>query len=181
MTSRTLALGLVAALLSTNVAHAAGQFPSLQSENLNQEPLNLPADFGASRSVLLIAYKQEQQPIVDTWFPFLERLAEENPDFRYYELPTITSALGLARGFIDGGMRSGIPDPAQRERTITLYTDVAALQRALGIAGTDTIHAVVVDEAGRVLEALEGPYSTAGANLIVAALQPGNPEPREEQ
>ena len=170
MRSIALSLGLVAALMSATAATAAGQFPPLQSQNLNERPLNLPADFGARRSVLLIAYEQEQQPVVDTWFPFLVGLAEERNDLRYYELPTISSAMGLLRGFIDGGMRSGIADAAQRERTVTLYTDVGALQRALGISGTRSIHTVVIDENGKVLVAVEGAYSPETAETIRNAL-----------
>jgi hypothetical protein len=62
-------------------------------------------------------------------------------------------------GFIDGGMRSGIPDPEARARTITLYTDVSLFNQALNIESVDTIYAVLLDEEGEVIEMVEGDYS----------------------
>ena len=44
------------------------------------------------------------------------------------------------------------------------------LQAALGISGTSTIHAVVIDRSGKVLAAVAGPYSKASAEKIEAAL-----------
>lgn len=161
---------LAAALLLSPGASVAGQFPPLQSETLNQVKVSLPADFGGRRNILLIAYKQWQQSEVNTWLPFLNAAKAGNPNVRFFELPTIGSGMGFMRGFIDGGMRNGISDSATRDITITLYTDVGALQRALGVSGNASIHAVVIDETGRVLTAVSGPYSEANAAKIEAAL-----------
>jgi hypothetical protein len=76
------------------------------------------------------------------------------------ETPTISSGKwGWMAGFIDGGMRSGIPDPEARARTITLYTDVSLFNQALNIESVDTIYAVLLDEEGEVIEMVEGDYS----------------------
>ncbi len=61
-------------------------------------------------------------------------------------------------GFIDGGMRSGIPDPEARARTITLYTDVGTFRQALGLESEDTIYGVLLDEQGAVVEIVEGDF-----------------------
>lgn len=168
---KSLALTILAALsLAQPVAVQAGQFPPLQSETLNQKKVSLPADFGGRRSILLVAYKMNQQPVVDTWLPFLGAVSAKYQGVRFYELPTIGSNMGFMRGFIDGGMRNGIADSATRDRTITLYTDVGALQQALGVSGTSTIHAVVIDASGHVLATASGAYSAAAAAKIEAAL-----------
>jgi hypothetical protein len=169
---KPLALSIVAALtLSQPTSALAGQFPPLQSETLNQKAVSLPQDFGGRRSILLIAYKMNQQSVVDSWLPFLNTVAGKYKGVRFYELPTIGSSMGFMRGFIDGGMRNGIADSATRDRTITLYTDVAALQSSLGISGTSTIHAVVIDKSGRVLAVVKGPFSKEGAAQLEAALR----------
>ena len=62
-----------------------------------------------------------------------------------YELPVLSSVYGPARWFIDGGMTRGIPDPAARARTVTVYTDVQKVVENLGLAGTDTIAVLVVE------------------------------------
>jgi hypothetical protein len=73
-------------------------------------------------------------------------------------------------GFIDGGMRSGIPDPEARARTITLYTDVSLFNQALNIESVDTIYAVLLDEDGEVIEMVEGDYSPEKLKTIMKTL-----------
>ncbi|HZY49769.1 MAG TPA: hypothetical protein VFE64_08310 [Devosia sp.] len=166
-----LALLLLAALPAALPAAAlAGQFPALQSETLNQKQVSLPQDFGGRRSILLIAYKMNQQAVVDSWGEFVATAKSKHPGVQAYELPVLGGNMGFMRGFIDGGMRNGIADSATRDHTITLYTDVGPLQAALGISGTSTIHAVVIDRSGKVLAAVAGPYSKASAEKIEAAL-----------
>lgn len=151
-------------------AGITGEFPVLKSENLNQREVSLPAEFNARRSILFIAYKQNQQPAVDSWNPFLADVTAEYSDVKYFELPTLGSGNSLFRGFIDGGMRSGITDPAVRERTITLYTDVGKFQAALGLSGTAAIDVLVIDKTGKVLAKAAGVYTAEAANIIEAAL-----------
>ncbi len=50
--------------------------------------------------------------------------------------------------FINEGMRAGIPDPATRERTITLYIDKPAFQHALDMP--DEAHTPASDTRARL-------------------------------
>src|SRR5512146_1371356 len=100
-------------------------FPRVQGANLERRSLTLPDDFAGERNLVLIAFKREQQFEIDTWIPAARQLARDYPDFRYYELPTISRNVPLARWWLDGAMRAGIPDRAAREATITLYLDKA--------------------------------------------------------
>ena len=135
-------------------------FPRISSENLNKEPITLPDDLRGQPALLLIAYKQRQQENVNTWLGHLDTIDEHIPGVRVLELPTISSrSWGWMAGFIDGGMRSGIPDPAARARTVTLYTDVSLFNQALMIDETDTIHAVLLDRDSRVIARVSGDYS----------------------
>lgn len=135
-------------------------FPRISSENLNKEPITLPDDLKGQPALLLIAYRQHQQEYVNTWLGHLDTIEEEIPGVRVLELPTISSGKwGWMAGFIDGGMRSGIPDPAARGRTVTLYTDVSLFNQALMIDETDTIHAVLLDQNSRVVARVDGDFS----------------------
>ena len=75
-----------------------------------------------------------------------------------------------ARRFIDGGMTSGIGDPDVLARTITVYTDVTAFQRALEIPGSDDVHALVVDRSGAVLARGRGEPDDASWADVAAGL-----------
>ncbi|MBN1399282.1 MAG: hypothetical protein JXA74_00500 [Anaerolineae bacterium] len=148
------------------------RFPNLQGENLNREPMNLPDDFAGEVNLVFIAFQQIQQIAVNSWLPFVQKLVArtERPRLAYYELPTISRAWGVARGFVDGGMRSGIRDIATRGRTITLYLDKQAFRAVLELPSEDTIHLLLVDAQGQVFWRTEGEYAPDKAAALEAAL-----------
>jgi hypothetical protein len=125
-------------------------FPEVEGDNLEGKHFRLPADFEGERNVVLIAFQRGQQAQVDTWVPFLRQLAVEQPDLRYYELPTIKEMGRVMRWVINSGMARGIEDPKARAATITLYIDKGPFTQALGIRTEEAISLVVVDRLGRV-------------------------------
>jgi hypothetical protein len=131
-------------------------FPRVHGANLERRSFTLPDELEGERNLLLIAFKREQQFQIDTWVRVARLLAHDRPDFRYYELPTISRSLPLARWWLDVAMRAGIPDRAAREATITLYLDKGAFRKALQLPSEDTIYALLVDRAGHVLWRAEG-------------------------
>ncbi|TDQ66575.1 hypothetical protein ATL17_0577 [Maritalea mobilis] len=154
---------------ATSVSASAQQFPNIDTKDLNGRSLSLPADFNAERSLLLIAFEQEQQLQINTWLPFAEQL-ENAGQAKFYELPVLPSALRLMGGMIENGMRSGIPSQATRAKTLTLYTNVTRFRKNLGLGGKNEIYAVVIDRQGRILAVQSGAYSSAKAKQIRAAL-----------
>lgn len=135
---------------------AAATFPNIEGDNLNNRRIVLPAGIDAPYALLLVAFEREQQADVDTWLPAARELTNDHANLEYYELPVIPSGYGLVRGWIDGGMRGGIPAFAARERTVTVYTDVAKFKRLAGF-DSPAIRAVLVDRQGLVY------WSGAGA------------------
>ena len=95
-------------------------FPTVTGRSLAGEQLALPAAWAGAPAVVLVGYVQDAQFDLDRWLLGLLQLA--TPVARY-ELPTIPGLLpGLAAGWIDDGMRSGIP----REdwgAVVTVYDD----------------------------------------------------------
>lgn len=157
-------------------AHAMGQdsvhlaFPKVSGNDLNGRPLALPGDFAGSVNLVFIAFEMRQQREVDTWGSFAQEMRKAHPGLQAYELPTIGRGYGIIRGFIDGGMRSGIRDTQIRASTITLYLDVGAFTRALEIESTKSISVVLTKPSGEVLAMVSGPFSDETAAPIVAAL-----------
>jgi len=141
-----------------------GTFPSLTSETLEKQTVQLPRDFQGERNLLLIAFEREQQRDIDTWLAKIKRYEDIDKGFRYYEIPTIAKMNSLMRWFINTGMRHGIPDKKARERTITLYIDKEPFKKSLQIRDEKKIYAVVVDRSGNVLWRATGPYDEANGN-----------------
>ena len=145
-------------------------FPRIEAENLNKEPIILPDDLRGRPALVLVAFKRRQQTNVNTWLGMIPDIELAVPGVRVIETPTISGLKwGWMSGFIDGGMRSGIPDLAARDRTITLYTDVGAFRRALGLGSTDEIYAVLLDAEGEVVGIEKGDYEPSKLERLLDA------------
>jgi hypothetical protein len=146
-------------------------FPVVSGYNLDREEIEFPRDFGGDLNLVIVPFQQYQQTIVNTWIPFAQQTERDTPGFMYYELPTIYNLPAFARGFINEGMRAGIPDQTARERTITLYLDKDPFKAALGIQDEDDIHLFLVDRQGEILWRSSGAYTEGKADALREVLQ----------
>ena len=144
----------------------------LAGRALDGKEYRLPGDLAKRHNFLVVAFRREQQLLVDQWLPWLIDLEQGRSDVAAFELPVLSSVYGPARWFIDGGMARGIPDAAARARTITVYTDVRKVVDSLGLAGTDTIAVMIVERSGRLLASEVGGYEEQKAERLAAALAP---------
>ncbi len=140
---------------------AALVLPRVSGENLEREAFTLPDDLPAPANLSIFAFERRHQEDVDTWFPVAEDLADLHGEaFAFFEFPTLPSWWpGMAKRFLDNAMRDGIPDPAQRARTITLYTEKKRVREALGIPNEKHIHVFLTDGDGRILWRAIGPIT----------------------
>ena len=159
----------------STVTDNARRFPAVKGRSLNGRSLALPADLDGEVNLVMVAFKRHQQEDVDTWTPYLRPLAARRPGFRVYELPTLSSGLGIVRSFIDGGMRRGIPDSAVRAATVTLYIDKDPFKAALEIPDEDRIQLLLVERGGRIRWRAAGRYTPEVFEQLEAALGPEAP------
>lgn len=142
-------------------------FPVVSGYNLNRQELEFPQDFNKELNLIIIAFQQYQQRIVNTWLPFAQEVEATFPEFIYYELPTINEMPSFSRTFINEGMRAGIPDLTARERTITLYINKDAFKSSLNIPDENNIYIYLVERDGNILWRAVGEYSKEkGGELI---------------
>ncbi len=135
-------------------------FPSLKASDLNKQEVQLPGGLKGEWNLLLIGFLREHQNDIDTWLPSLPAIVQSHPKLAYYELPVIARSNFMLRWVIATGMRGGIPDKAQRARTITLHLDKKPFRDALGLATEDRIYVLLVNKAGEVLWRAEGTASS---------------------
>lgn len=141
-------------------------FPSVSGTALSGRRVRLPHDLFGTPALLLVAYRRGAQADVDQWAEFARR---EAPAVNVLELPVIPALIWRPlQGWIDGGMRGGVPRP-QWSKVITVYEDGAALRDFVGDRGAAVAHAVLLDAGGtmRALEA-EGFSDAAGARIMAA-------------
>jgi len=145
-----------------------------------RQKINLPDDFEGELNIVLIAFQQWHQKLVDTWIPAAEQLEAEFRGVKYYELPTIHSMSFISKTFINEGMRAGIPNPKSRQRTITLYLDKEPFRQSLGITSEDTITILLVDKDGEVLWRSEGAYEPEKGKALQEAIKVNYQMPKSD-
>ena len=146
------------------------RFPAVTGSNLSGKAFKLPGDFEGTLNVVAIAFTRQQQNDIDTWLPVVTQLTRQDEGVRFYELPVLGRGYRLLSGFIEGGMRSGIPDLGARNRTITLYVDKDGFRGALALPSESSISVLVVDQLGRVLSRVDGPFTPEKAARLQDAL-----------
>jgi hypothetical protein len=146
------------------------RFPEVRAENLLGESIAIPDELSGQIRVIFVAFRQRQQPEVNTWLAVGDALVADHPGLRYYEFPTISWPYRVMKPMIDNGMRGGIPSREARARTITLFTNVGRFVEATGLPGTDEIAVLVVDAAGRIRWRATGPRTDAGEAALRQAI-----------
>lgn len=134
----------------SSMAQDAPRFPEVSGENLLGESFDLPGDLPGAPRVAFVAFRQGQQPAVNTWLAVADGLEADHPGLRYVELPTISWPYRIMKPIIDNGMRGGIPSEEARARTITVFTRVGAFVEEAGLPGTEEIATLLIDGDGRI-------------------------------
>ena len=109
---------------------------------------------------MLIAFKHEQQALLNPWLEGTTPLTKEFPSFRVIEMPTIERSSAAFRAMVNNGMRSGISDESARKRTMTLYVNKREFLETLGIKDEAKVYALLVNENGVVVWRRDGDYSS---------------------
>ena len=145
-------------------------FPQLRARDLDGREVTLPAGLPGEWTVVIAAFRRQQQTLVDSWVPWLREQTATTPGLGFAEVPAIGLVWQPARPVIDGGMAAAIADQQTRRRTLTIYTDIRRLTIPLGITSRDTIWLFLTDRAGRVRWHGCGGWDAATAAGLAAAL-----------
>ena len=150
---------------------ACVKFPTVSGTNLLGTAYELPKDFAGAYNLVVISFDEEQTVRAEGWLPLAREIAERNPDFAYYSLPTLKAMTPLVRGIITSGMTVVIPDEHLREITTMLFLDdLDAFLSVLSINDTSQLHLFLLNAAGEVIWQASGDYSDAsGSDLRAAA------------
>jgi hypothetical protein len=138
----------------------------------------LPDDLPAPRTLALLAFQQRHQGCVDRWIARAEAAGvpgspvdmAPGDETCVVEIPVLSTRWKVGRGFIDGGMASNIRIPRVLARTITVYTNVSAFQKVLGIPGSEEVQACVVTPSGEVLARVPGEPTDVAWEVISEGL-----------
>ena len=121
------------------------EFPSIEGNNLNKEKKIVPDDFVDKDLIIIVAFQQWHQGLVDQSINLLEN-NEMDLTHNIIEVPTIRKTNKLNEIYLDGVMRAGIRDDRIRNRTITAYLNKEEFKEDLDIPNEETIYWFLIEE-----------------------------------
>jgi hypothetical protein len=146
-------------------------FPEVSGENLLKQKVVIPTQLRGKFNVMIVAFQQWHQSLVNSWVPFLESMFQKYPDIEFYELPTIQNMNFVYRMIINNGMRAGIPSKETRRRTITLYIDKTPFKRKLQIPNEKDIHIFFIDRNGETYWKAQGQYDEEKGQSLLETIR----------
>ncbi len=138
--------------------------------SLDGRSYRLPYDLPTPYGMLVIAFRREQQQLVEDWLPALLELERTHHELGVYELPVISSRYSPARRVIERGMAHDIVEAPARARTIAVYTDVGRVLGNVGLQGSDAIVLLLVERSGTILAREFGSFSEQKLQRLADAL-----------
>jgi hypothetical protein len=143
------------------------QFPPADGENLAGQQRSFPRDFDGARTIALVAFDFKHRAALDTWFPFISRLASGGTT-RGLLFPVLSESMRGMKAMITMAMRKETDSPEAREATVPLFVDLDAFCASLGIADYSDIHTFLVEVGGTISEHRVGPYDESAGSAIEA-------------
>jgi hypothetical protein len=155
---------LMLAMAAPDEVNVMGRLPTLNSKSVDQQPLVLPAQLPAERSLALVAYTKHQRAEVQSWVQGMNLEADSSiPWFRLSVLNDPGSE--SARSDAEKRLLAKYPH-SDHARLLPVFTNREAFARAAGVSGTEHAAVLIVDREGRVLARAEGAYDEAKAQAL---------------
>jgi hypothetical protein len=108
--------------------------------------------------LVLVGYTQKAQFDIDRW---ILGALQADVKAQIVEVPTIAGMMPqMVQGFIDNGMRSGIPK-SDWASVVTLYEDAPKVIEALGNERPQSAYAVLLNKEGRIVWSSNIGYSAS--------------------
>ena len=125
------------------------RFPRIVADTLSGRTLVLPDSLDSGLAVVALVFRRHAQPVVDSWLGPLARRLGGHRSVGLYEIPMLAGGWRMMSGFIDSGMRSGIP-PHKHHMVATCYGDLSRVRSALDIHDLDSVYVYLIDGSGSV-------------------------------
>jgi Polyketide cyclase / dehydrase and lipid transport len=140
----------------------------LCGHTLSGLPRDFPRDLEHPLNLLVVGIQPEHRWVVDGWATWLSELRRvEVRDLGVYRVAVLGSRYSPVRRSINESMARALADPADRARTVTVYTDVEHVAGRLGLHDTETIAVVLVERSGRVLARERGQFDELKARRLL--------------
>lgn len=142
-----------------------GRLPTISAKRLDQQPIVLPRQLPAARSLALVAYTRHQREEIQSWIEGMR--LESDFAIQWFRLWVINDpGSPRARSEVERKLLARHPRHVDRSRLVPVFTNREAFARAAGVSGTEHAAVLVVDRDGKVLARAEGRYDEAKAQAL---------------
>jgi len=139
-------------------------FPTLIAETLSGNKITLPDVVKGKKSFLVIAFERQAQPQADDWFDIYTTNFQKQ-GYVFYELPMISGLWKWMSGFIDSGMRSGVP-LAKHNNVATYYGPLDSYFTAFGVKDKSLVYVFTLNENGQITERVTGKVTAEKIRIL---------------
>ena len=121
------------------------KFPEIKAKTLSGEEIVLPEYSLGKTSLVGVAFVRGAQGMLDSWIKPFEKRCDSD---RVYEVPMIAGFFWrIFSGFIDEGMKSGIP-AEKHDNVATFYGDTEKFKEKLSIEDDGLGYVFLLDKEG---------------------------------
>jgi hypothetical protein len=151
-------LALLLAFAAPNESAVMGRLPAVSAKRLNQQPIVLPQQLPAGRTLALVAFNRAHRAEIESWIEGMQ--LRDNNAIPWFKMPVFDDpGSESARSSIESQMRARHSAETDRARLVPVFTNRDAFIRAAGMSGSDHAWALVLERDGQVVARAEGQYS----------------------
>jgi len=134
----------------------SSKFLAIEAETLSGEKITFPDVTKGKYAFILIAFKRQTQGEVDSWLdPFIQEFGE-HPSVTFYEIPMISKNWKWMSGWIDAGMRAGVPKN-KHDHVATYYGPLGKYFDHFDVNDPQTVYVFLLDKKGNIIFNTSGP------------------------
>lgn len=146
---------LLLLMLTSTAKLSVGQaFPSLTAQTLSGNNITLPDYIKGKKAMLVVAFERGAQSQADSWYQAFADSFEKK-GYTFYELPMISSFWKWMSGWIDSGMRSGVPS-YKHDNVATYYGPLDSYYKAFNVKDKSLVYVFLVNEEGLITATTTG-------------------------
>lgn len=148
------AIIIFAILLLAMQQSPRAKFPTLTAETLAGNKITLPDAVKGKKAFLVVAFERKAQSQADDWYSVYAKQFQAE-GYVFYELPMISSMWKWMSGFIDSGMRSGVPS-YKHNNVATFYGPLDDYIKAFGVKDRSVVYIFTLNETGEIVGRTSG-------------------------
>ena len=163
-------LAVALAFSAPNESSVMGRLPAFMAQTLLRQPLAVPQELPADRTLALITFHRSHRDQAESWVRGLN--LREDSTIAWMRLPVINDpGTPTGRDALENKLRALYPAEAERAKLLPVFTDRASFVRSAGLNGVNQLSVVVVNRQGEVLARVEGAFDPEKAQTLRAMLR----------